>query len=92
MAELNHVRRIMVSLWGERVGMIVPVDSRQETFAFQYDRKFLKSDNKVHAARVSVAGQDRVRNLQEGESGGNRYRRVGALHVGRRRAFHDEAL
>ena len=33
----------MVSLWGERVGTIVPMDSRQETFAFLYDRKFLKS-------------------------------------------------
>ena len=43
MAEFRHVRRIMVSLWGERVGTIIPMDSRQETFAFQYDRKFLKS-------------------------------------------------
>ena len=43
MAEFRHVRRIMVSLWGERVGMIVPMDSRQTFFAFQYERKFLKS-------------------------------------------------
>ena len=43
MAEFRHVKRIMVSLWGERVGTIVPMDSRQETFAFLYDRKFLKS-------------------------------------------------
>ncbi len=43
MAEFKHVRRIMVSLWGERVGTIIPIDSRQESFAFQYDRKFLKS-------------------------------------------------
>ena len=43
MAEFRHVRRIMVSLWGERVGMIVPMDARQAFFAFQYERKFLKS-------------------------------------------------
>ena len=43
MAEFRHVRRIMVSLWGERVGMIVPMDSRQAFFAFQYERKFLRS-------------------------------------------------
>ena len=43
MAEFKHVRRIMVSLWGERVGTIIPIDSRQESFAFQYDRKFLKT-------------------------------------------------
>ena len=43
MAELRHVKRIMVSLWGERVGTIVPMDLRQETFAFLYDRTFLKS-------------------------------------------------
>ena len=43
MAEFRHVRRIMVSLWGKRVGTIIPFDSRQETFAFLYDRKFLKS-------------------------------------------------
>ena len=37
MAEFRHVKRIMVSLWGERVGTIVPMDSRQETFAFLFD-------------------------------------------------------
>ena len=39
MAELKHVRRIMASLWGERVGTIIPIDSRQESFAFKYYRK-----------------------------------------------------
>ena len=34
---------MLVSLWGQRVGIIVPVGSRGETYAFQYDRKFLKS-------------------------------------------------
>lgn len=43
MAEFKHVKRIMVSLWGERVGTIIPLDSREEFFAFQYDRQFLKS-------------------------------------------------
>ena len=43
MAEFRHVGRINVSLWGSRVGAIIPIDSRQEFFAFQYDRDFLKS-------------------------------------------------
>lgn len=43
MAEFRHVGRIMVSLWGRRVGMIVSSGSREESYAFQYDRKFLKS-------------------------------------------------
>ena len=43
MSEFKHVGRVMVSLWGQRVGIIVPVGSRGETYAFQYDRKFLKS-------------------------------------------------
>ena len=43
MAEFRHVNRIMVSLWGQRVGMIVSNGSREESYAFQYDRKFLKS-------------------------------------------------
>ena len=38
MAEFRHVRRIMVSLWGERVGTIVPLDARQTYFGFQYER------------------------------------------------------
>ena len=40
MAEFRHVNRIMVSLWGQRVGMIVSNGSREESYAFQYDRKF----------------------------------------------------
>ena len=43
MSEFRHVGRIMVSLWGRRVGIIVPMGSRGETYAFQYDRQFLKS-------------------------------------------------
>ena len=43
MSELRHVKRIMVSLWGQRVGTIVPTGTRGETYAFQYDRKFLRS-------------------------------------------------
>ncbi|MBR4614896.1 MAG: HipA N-terminal domain-containing protein, partial [Kiritimatiellae bacterium] len=43
MSELRHVKRIMVSLWGQRVGTIVPTGTRGETYAFQYDRKFLHS-------------------------------------------------
>ena len=43
MAEFRHVSRIMVSLWGQRVGMIVSSGSREESYAFQYDRRFLKS-------------------------------------------------
>ena len=43
MSEFRHVRRIMVSLWGERVGTIVPLDARQTYFGFQYERQFLKS-------------------------------------------------
>ena len=43
MAEFRHVSRIMVSLWGQRVGMIVSSGSREELYAFQYDRRFLKS-------------------------------------------------
>ena len=43
MSELRHVKRIIVSLWGQRVGTIVPTGTRGETYAFQYDRKFLRS-------------------------------------------------
>ena len=43
MSEFKHVGRVMVSLWGQRVGIIVPIGSRGETYAFQYDRNFLKS-------------------------------------------------
>ena len=43
MAEFKHVKRIMVSLWGHRVGTIVSFGTRDESYAFQYDRKFLKS-------------------------------------------------
>ena len=43
MAEFKHVKRIMVSLWGQRVGTIVSFGTRDESYAFQYDRKFLKS-------------------------------------------------
>ena len=43
MSELRHVKRIMVSLWEQRVGTIVPTGTRGETYAFQYDRKFLRS-------------------------------------------------
>jgi len=43
MAELRHVRRVMVSLWGKRVGTIVSSGTREETYAFQYEREFLKS-------------------------------------------------
>ena len=43
MAEFRYVGRIMVALWGRRVGMIVSSGSREESYAFQYDRKFLKS-------------------------------------------------
>ena len=43
MSEFRHVRRIMVSLWGERVGTIVPLDARQTYFGLQYERQFLKS-------------------------------------------------
>ena len=43
MAEFRHVKRVIVSLWGHRVGMIVPTGLRGESYAFQYDQKFLKS-------------------------------------------------
>ena len=43
MAEFKHVKRVMVSLWGHRVGMIVPTGMQGESYAFQYDQKFLKS-------------------------------------------------
>lgn len=43
MAEFRHVKRVMVSLWGQRVGTIVSSGLREETYAFQYERKFLKS-------------------------------------------------
>ena len=43
MAEFRHVKRVTVSLWGHRVGMIVPTGLRGESYAFQYDQKFLKS-------------------------------------------------
>ena len=43
MAEFKHVKRIMVSLWGHRVGTIVSLGTRDESYAFQYDRRFLKS-------------------------------------------------
>lgn len=42
MAEFVHVRRISVSLWGRRVGVIVPAPQRG-FYAFQYDRAFLNS-------------------------------------------------
>ena len=37
MAEFRHVKRVIVSLWGHRVGMIVPTGLRGESYAFQYD-------------------------------------------------------
>ena len=40
MAEFRHVKRVIVSLWGHRVGMIVPTGLRGESYAFQYDQKF----------------------------------------------------
>ena len=42
MAEFRHVKRVIVSLWGHRVGMIVPVPTglRGESYAFQYDQNF----------------------------------------------------
>ena len=43
MAEFRHVRRIIVSLWGQRVGTIVSTGTRDESYAFQYDRTFLRS-------------------------------------------------
>ena len=43
MTEFRHVSHIMVSLWGQRGGMIVSSGSREESYAFQYDRRFLKS-------------------------------------------------
>ncbi len=43
MAEFRHVKRVMVSLWGQRVGTIVSSGTREETYAFQYGRKFLNS-------------------------------------------------
>ncbi len=43
MAEFKHVKRIMVSLWENRVGTIVPLGTGDGPYAFQYDREFLKS-------------------------------------------------
>ena len=42
MAELQHVRRIRVSLWGQCVGTIVPVPDRG-FYAFRYEKQFLGS-------------------------------------------------
>ena len=42
MAELQHVRRIMVSLWGQRVGTIIPLPDRG-FFAFRYEKSFLRT-------------------------------------------------
>ena len=38
MAEFRHIKRVIVSLWGHRVGMIVPTGLRGESYAFQYDQ------------------------------------------------------
>ena len=43
MVEFRHVRRIIVSLWEQRVGTIVSTGTRDESYAFQYDRTFLRS-------------------------------------------------
>ena len=40
MAEFRHVKRVIVSLWGHRVGMIVSTGLRGESYAFQYDHNF----------------------------------------------------
>ena len=42
MPELQHVRRIRVSLWGQCVGTIVPVPDRG-FYAFRYEKQFLGS-------------------------------------------------
>ena len=42
MAEFRRVQRIVVSLWGKHVGVIVPA-SPNGYYAFKYDRQFLKS-------------------------------------------------
>ncbi|MBQ3810444.1 MAG: type II toxin-antitoxin system HipA family toxin [Kiritimatiellae bacterium] len=42
MASFAHVSRVYVSLWGRRVGMIVPAP-RSRVFAFRYDPAFVAS-------------------------------------------------
>lgn len=42
MAELRHVQRILVSLWGRRVGVIASVPNRWY-YAFRLERSFLRS-------------------------------------------------
>ena len=39
MRKFTHVSKIQVSLWGKRVGILIPT-SKQGYYAFQYDNAF----------------------------------------------------
>ena len=54
MAEFVHVRRINVSLWGERVGTIIPSNVR-DYYAFKYEKKFLKSGIEIAPLMMPLA-------------------------------------
>ena len=51
MAEFVHARRINVSLWGERVGTIIPSNER-DFYAFKFEKKFLKKGMRNRRERV----------------------------------------
>lgn len=42
MRKLTHVSKIAVSLWGQRVGTIIPT-LKQGYYAFQYDKTFVRN-------------------------------------------------
>lgn len=53
MTEFKHVKRIEVSLWGRHVGTIVPIPGRN-TYAFQYDREFIRSQLEIAPLKMPL--------------------------------------
>ena len=54
MAEFVHARRINVSLWGERVGTIIPSNER-DFYAFKFEKKFLRSGIEIAPLMMPLA-------------------------------------
>ena len=54
MAEFVHTRRINVSLWGKRVGVIIPSEVR-DYYAFKFDKTFLKSGIEIAPLMMPLA-------------------------------------
>ena len=54
MLDFVHTGRITVSMWGQKVGMIIP-SPRRGYYAFKYDRKFLSSGIEIAPLMMPLA-------------------------------------